>query len=282
MMNPPPPQPQPPRQEQQQFQSQESVNSRRMELASRGSPYHNFPHIIIAGQPFYLIPSNPADCAAFENSESYAYPQHCNVPIYEEIDPHQEDEVQVHHHQDMLHFANGGSEEYSSVQSDQGEAGSNPNSLERVQPKIFQPRHPRLLVNPMNPHERPPARLPHRSPAAASNSSDAPSGSTGSSSVYYYSDTLRNPGNTSDTLRNSGNTSDTMRNNPAQPTQPDDLSDSGFSNRSTSANAKRNNSNRIMASSSASSSSSSVKQQLDTRVVLKQEKSSEEDGSTLV
>ena len=62
----------------------------RMELASQPPPshnvYHNFPHIIIGGQPFYLIPSDPEDCAAFETGDpAYAYPQNV-APIYEEID----------------------------------------------------------------------------------------------------------------------------------------------------------------------------------------------------
>lgn len=56
-----------------------------MELSSNPPAhlYHNYPHIIIGGQPFYLIPSDPANAEAFE-VDSYAYPQ--NVPIYEEID----------------------------------------------------------------------------------------------------------------------------------------------------------------------------------------------------
>merc|ERR1712241_456065 len=50
----------------------------------------DYPHIVIGGKPFFLIPSsnassivNPADQST-QSSEAYAYPQH--MPIYEEID----------------------------------------------------------------------------------------------------------------------------------------------------------------------------------------------------
>merc|ERR1719219_1526470 len=41
----------------------------------------DYPHIVIGGKPFFLVPS--LDTTA-NNSEAYAYPQH--MPIYEEID----------------------------------------------------------------------------------------------------------------------------------------------------------------------------------------------------
>ena len=245
----------------------------RMELASQPPPshnvYHNFPHIIIGGQPFYLIPSDPEDCAAFETGDpSYAYPQNV-APIYEEIDPDHDGDhrvpVQVQAQgravtSDQLGRAvtsDVASSEYSSVQSDQGEAGSDIGSLKKPHPQG------RLMVNPMEQQQQqtqqqqqqqqhPLRHLPpHRSPAS----------STGSSSMYYYSDTMKNPKQPN-----------------RQPRQPqrlsDDFSDSGFSHRS---NSKRNVVKQGLGSSSSSSDASAT--HVDTKVVIEKD---EDAGSTLV
>jgi hypothetical protein len=47
-------------------------------------PATAFPHIIIGGKPFYLIPSSGEIPLTDGSFESYSYPQH--MPIYEEID----------------------------------------------------------------------------------------------------------------------------------------------------------------------------------------------------
>jgi hypothetical protein len=47
-------------------------------------PPNAYPHIIIGGKPFYLIPSSGEGLNNEGMFESYSYPQH--VPIYEEID----------------------------------------------------------------------------------------------------------------------------------------------------------------------------------------------------
>ena len=47
-------------------------------------PPNAYPHIIIGGKPFYLIPSSGDPGLNDGSFESYSYPQH--VPIYEEID----------------------------------------------------------------------------------------------------------------------------------------------------------------------------------------------------
>merc|ERR1719273_1176406 len=48
----------------------------------------DYPHIVIGGKPFFLVPSSHSPSSILEttvnNSEAYAYPQH--MPIYEEID----------------------------------------------------------------------------------------------------------------------------------------------------------------------------------------------------
>ncbi len=256
-----------------------STSTRRMELISHApstqNVYHNFPHIIIAGQPFYLIPSNPEHYADFETADaSYAYPQH-SVPIYEEIDPsHEEEGAEVE--QKAV-----GGDDYS-VQSDQCEAGSDTNSMSKRAPVMaapaLQPRPhaaPRLVVNPLPSDHRPQqARLPFRSPASSS--------STGSSSIYYYSDTLKNrqPAEPRATIATKQRLSD-------------DFSDSGFSHRSSSANglaaaAAAANRRRSQgggggvksSASSPNSSASSIRNQpvMETKVVS----SSAEEGSTLV
>lgn len=61
-----------------------------MELAERppmvqpSDVYQNdYPHIVIGGKPFFLVPSSSNVSNSVDNSEAYAYPQH--MPIYEVI-----------------------------------------------------------------------------------------------------------------------------------------------------------------------------------------------------
>ena len=241
-----------------------TVGRTRMELASQPPPshnvYHNFPHIIIGGQPFYLIPSDPEDCAAFETGDpAYAYPQNV-APIYEEIDPDHEESQRPPVPGPVR--VQSGSSEYSSAQSDQGEAGSDTGSHLQPQPRAFLPPQGqgRLVINPMEQGQNPALRRlpPHRSPAS----------STGSSSMYYYSDTMKAP-------------RQQQQRGPPQQQQhqrlSDDFSDSGFSNRSNSRKMERNSVKQCLGSSSSNSDNSHV----DTKVVVVEE---DEDGagSTLV
>ena len=252
-----------------------------MELASQPPPshnvYHNFPHIIIGGQPFYLIPSDPEDCAAFETGDpSYAYPQNV-APIYEEIDPDHEEattgwvsssaEVAAGNWSQAAaagHSNNpvrnsrvvtsdvASSEYNSSAQSDQGEAGSDTSSLRRQpRPQKAAPLG-RLVVNPME-RQQP----PHRSPAS----------STGSSSMYYYSDTMKNPSKQPKKVT-TGNWSQAAAGHTNR--LSDDFSDSGFSHRS---NSKRKVKQGLGSSNSSNSES------VDTKVVVEKE---EDAASTLV
>ena len=86
------------KQVQEDFRQRFEVRRNVMELSERPpmpvptSVYQmaDYPHIVIGGKPFFLIPSsnassivNPADQST-QSSEAYAYPQH--MPIYEEID----------------------------------------------------------------------------------------------------------------------------------------------------------------------------------------------------
>lgn len=250
-----------------------------MEISSQPPAhlYNNYPHIIIGGQPFYLIPSE--NSAHQYETDSYAYPQ-C-VPIYEEIDP-----------------------DVCSVASDQGEIGSvrqepcsQSNSLSNrggvPLPHQMQfrpvtshsqttntsdgcstngfspPSRPnaaggRVMVNPLVrdvafqdtsfssdegqkpfvPPSRPTAKLPHRSPAT---------NSTSSSSIYYYSDTLKK-------------TSPDAKLKVAS-IHSDELSsaDSGFSS---SNKPHKNAAGGEQYVSSSSCSSSSERAPVDTRIVL--------------
>ena len=47
----------------------------------------DYPHIVIGGKPFFLVPSSHPPSSVLEttvnNSEAYAYPQHQQMPIYE-------------------------------------------------------------------------------------------------------------------------------------------------------------------------------------------------------
>merc|ERR1712111_69777 len=65
---------------------QNQVESQHAYQVSNASDY---PHIVIGGKPFFLVPSSQSPSSVMEttvntNSEAYAYPQH--MPIYEEID----------------------------------------------------------------------------------------------------------------------------------------------------------------------------------------------------
>lgn len=171
--------------------------------------YHNYPHIIIGGQPFYLIPTDPNQTL---ETDSYAYPQ--NVPIYEEID---QSLVQNQCQSECCS---------SSVASDQGEIGSLNRNVQDQFRSSVEDQRPRVMVNPLvrdvafsgrrnnlnsfsdNSYEssnsshvstKPrlksnPVKVAHRSP-----------GNSSSSSIYYYSDTLRKK-SSPPSLRQSTNT----------------------------------------------------------------------------
>ncbi|TRY61982.1 hypothetical protein TCAL_10719 [Tigriopus californicus] len=155
--------------------------------------YHSYPHIIIGGQPFYLIPSDPnSACSADCDTDSYAYPQ--NVPIYEEIDPY---------------ATSCGSTIYPPP-SDLVEAGSSIGTPTLGHGKPMQ-RLPnrfsgRVMVNPLlrgvQDHSEMTTSLnhawDHRNASPVSTCSTAKkspvastSGGSTSSSMYYYSDTMK-------------------------------------------------------------------------------------------
>lgn len=155
--------------------------------------YHSYPHIVIGGQPFYLIPSDPnRACSADCDTDSYAYPQ--NVPIYEEIDPY---------------ATSNGSAIYPPP-SDLGEAGSTLGTPPPVHGQQLQ-RQParfsgRVMVNPLlrsvqhdhsemttsltNGWDRTGSPVSTCSTAKKSPVASTSGGST-SSSMYYYSDTMK-------------------------------------------------------------------------------------------
>ena len=85
------------KQVQDEFRQRFEVRRNVMELSERPpmpvptSVYQmaDYPHIVIGGKPFFLIPSSNASSIvnpdqSTQSSEAYAYPQH--MPIYEEID----------------------------------------------------------------------------------------------------------------------------------------------------------------------------------------------------
>lgn len=277
----------------------------RMELAAQPPPqhpaatgHHGFPHIIIGGQPFYLIPSDPvnapgAAAAAYE-ADAYAYPDNTG-PIYEEIEESFE-------------------EEEEGFESDQGEVGS----LQRLpppsagpgilqEPQVLRPT-PRVLVNPLvrdiafqeahapmrapsnnvhvnsagqqNPLSEHPLRgftpISNRAPqpcdslgrakAKAAAALSSPAASNGSSSIYYYSDTLRPKAE-----KAANNTSSSSSNCSGR--LSDDFSDSGFSHRSGSNKAK------AKAAAAAAARSSAAQ---ETVVVLDEIKKKASKNTTLV
>ena len=207
-------------------QSSLSGSSTLMQLSQQPPPpphlYHDYPHIIIGGTPFYLIPSDPnSNCSADCETDSYAYPQQV-MPIYEEIDPYA-----------VNSFGGGVMGHPAGPPSDQGEVGSlrRPHSpsgnqlLPQSHPLVEQqltsqlssqlsshqgqgcqahPRTPRVVINPLT---RDASRASGRTVCSSTlkKSPGVASASTGSSSnnssMYYYSDTLhKRPAN----QRNSG------------------------------------------------------------------------------
>ena len=204
-----------------------------MELTDRppAHVYHNYPHIIIGGQPFYLIPSDPGRAEAYE-IDSYAYPQ--SVPIYEEIDnsstakcPSEcsasdqgeigslrrgEQDLDLNQSPRLLPVNNNRCQSRNTNSSDLSSSDTSANNNKHL--------GPRIRVNPLLPTRETPfqdtsfsdsyesnassnasssqkennlrkglatssnrARFPRKSPASNSTSS--------TSSIYYYSDTLR-------------------------------------------------------------------------------------------
>ncbi|XP_040582001.1 uncharacterized protein [Lepeophtheirus salmonis] len=151
-----------------EFQTRFATDSsvKRVQLSDRPPPLESeesmtYPHILIGGQPFYLIPSKP------EETHSYAYATmttgrqdiHHPSPVMENGQPPIYEEI------DRYYYSNS----IGSGVSDRGEVGS----LNRSDPSSDDGTHH------LHPGRRfPRGHLPRRSP---------------SNSVYYYSDTLRKP-----------------------------------------------------------------------------------------
>ncbi len=97
--------------------SNSTASTTLMELSHLPPQTSEYPHIVIGGQPFYLVPTLRRQQLVNQDNNgdmSYAYPEHCG-PIYEEIDPYAA-EVSV-----MQNFK---SDDECSAASDQGELGS--------------------------------------------------------------------------------------------------------------------------------------------------------------
>ncbi len=94
-----------------------------------------FPHIIIGGKPFYLIPSSGDESSNHNDGsfESYSYPQH--MPIYEEIDGNSS------YCGGRLYEATSDME-YS---SEQGEVGSVERLAHPLESSMHPPRSPRMF-----------------------------------------------------------------------------------------------------------------------------------------
>lgn len=159
----------------------------------------DYPHIVIGGKPFFLIPSSEASEAANTTSEAYAYPQH--MPIYEEIDynvivdkngansacgvmDRPLSSATSHsnsNHTNTSELSSSGETSSSSSQKNMEE--HNGQSLQFFQGQMT--RNVRLgdgLERSRSPQSIYSARLVHKQQLPASSNS----------SVYYYSDTLRN------------------------------------------------------------------------------------------
>merc|ERR1712110_470534 len=182
----------------------------------------DYPHIVIGGKPFFLVPSSHQPSSVLEttvnNSEAYAYPQHQQMPIYEEIDyttvsaPMSSGSIMMDRplssaasHSNSAHT---NTSELSSGSVGTGDSSSS-NSSQKIiidsamimpevsQPVFIPPRHfttssqqnrVRLAdgvlrsASPQSPFS---ARL-------SGKNQNKPAGSN-SNSVYYYSDTIKKP-----------------------------------------------------------------------------------------
>ena len=106
-------------------------------------PPNAYPHIIIGGKPFYLIPSSGDEGSSHNDGsfESYSYPQH--IPIYEEIDGNSSCGRIYEPTSEM---------EYS---SEQGEVGSVERLSHPVESQHRSPRLFRSMFTDLTPQHRP-------------------------------------------------------------------------------------------------------------------------------
>ena len=135
-------------------------------------PPNAYPHIIIGGKPFYLIPSSGEALNNDAMFDSYSYPQH--VPIYEEID--------------------GGSRFYEAASemdfsSEQGEVGS----VERLAHNVDISRSPRLFRHILMPGDATPQH--HRPVSSATSHSQNSSQQTNTSEISSSSSSTASTSN---------------------------------------------------------------------------------------
>jgi len=179
----------------------------------------DYPHIVIGGKPFFLVPSSHSPSSVLEttvnNSEAYAYPQH--MPIYEEIDyttvsaPMSSGSATMmmmmdrplssaashsnSAHTNTSELSSGGDSSSSNSSQNKNPAiilqDSTSADNQQVSQQFMTPRHSQQnrvrladgVVRSASP----------QSPFSARLSGKNQNKSTNSSSVYYYSDTLKKP-----------------------------------------------------------------------------------------
>lgn len=184
----------------------------------------DYPHIVIGGKPFFLVPSSHPPSSVLEttvnNSEAYAYPQHQQMPIYEEIDytvisaPMSSGSIMMDRplssaashsnsaHTNTSELSSGG--DSSSSNSSQKiivptDSSSSSNSTAVIMPEISQ--HGSIMMSPRLSSQQNRVRLADgiirsaspQSPFSARLSGKNQNKPANSSSVYYYSDTLKKP-----------------------------------------------------------------------------------------
>merc|ERR1719273_564008 len=179
----------------------------------------DYPHIVIGGKPFFLVPSSHSPSSVLEttvnNSEAYAYPQH--MPIYEEIDyttvsaPMSSGSATMmmmmdrplssaashsnSAHTNTSELSSGGDSSSSNSSQNKNPAiilqDSTSADNQQVSQQFMTPRHSQQnrvrladgVVRSASP----------QSPFSARLSGKNQNKSTNSSSVYYYSETLKKP-----------------------------------------------------------------------------------------
>lgn len=194
----------------------------------------DYPHIVIGGKPFFLVPSSHSPSTVMDttvnNSEAYAYPQH--MPIYEEIDyttvsaPMSSGSIMMDRPlSSAASHSNSAHTNTSELSSGSGGDSSSSNSSQKIiidsaiimpevsQPGFIPPRHCSTTTSSNSQQNR--VRLADgvlrsaspQSPFSARLSGKNQNKAANSNSVYYYSDTIKKP-----PLQQAGNSSsdDTM------------------------------------------------------------------------
>merc|ERR1719273_1541814 len=191
-------------------------NSDSTQQAYQVSNASDYPHIVIGGKPFFLVPSSHSPSSVLEttvnNSEAYAYPQH--MPIYEEIDyttvsaPMSSGSATMmmmmdrplssaashsnSAHTNTSELSSGGdSSSSNSSQKNNPLQDSNNSDNQQSSQQFMTPRHSQQnrvrladgVIRSASP----------QSPFSARLSGKNQNKSANSSSVYYYSDTLKKP-----------------------------------------------------------------------------------------